>query len=37
MEQLSIFDMMYERYRIERKIRLIELFARRDMVVRQWH
>jgi len=26
-ESLSIFDLMYEEYKIKKKIRLIELFA----------
>ena len=26
-EQLSIFDIMYENYSVDKKIRLIELFA----------
>lgn len=28
MEQLTIFDMMFEEYKINKPIRLIELFAR---------
>lgn len=34
MESLSIFDMMYEEYKITNKIRLIELFASLGMEVK---
>lgn len=37
MEQLTMFDIMYENFKITKKIRLIELFARRVWEVKQWH
>lgn len=36
MEQLTMFDIMYENFKITKKIRLIELFARRVLGVKQW-
>ena len=35
MESLNIFDLMYETYKIEKPIRLIELFASLDMGVKR--
>lgn len=37
MEQLTMFDIMYENFKITKKIRLIELFARWVLEVKQWH
>jgi hypothetical protein len=36
MEQLTMFDIMYENFKITKKIRLIELFARQVLVRKQW-
>lgn len=38
MEQLTMFDLMYDTFKIEKPIRLIELFAPSQVsVVKQWH